>query len=71
MPGLPEYQKGAGDGGEAELTAWLKAEGGVLVTSEVQFRGAEADYVIFVTRFWGSDIRSIRSPLTRAVAGLC
>merc|ERR1719500_1937615 len=51
----PEYRKGgAGDGGEKELTAWLRAEAGVLVTSERQFRGCEADTVIFVTRIWGA-----------------
>ena len=68
----PKYREGgAGDGGEAELTAWLRAEGGVLVTSEEQFRGAEADSVIFVTRDWaGFRIRGRRSPVTRAVAGL-
>ena len=65
----PEYREGgAGDGGEAELTAWLGAEAGVLVTSERQFRGCEADTVIFVTRNWGYISR--RSPVTRAVAGL-
>ncbi len=58
------------DVGEAELTAWLRAKGGVLVTSEVQFRGAECDSVIFVTRHWGGNISSMRSPVTRAVAGL-
>ena len=59
------------DGGVAELTSWLKAESGILVTSEVQFRGAEADYVIFVTqRYWGGTVSIGRSPLTRAVAGL-
>ena len=51
------------------------AEGGVLVTSEQQFRGAEADSVIFVTRYWAGGIiisssRSRRSLVTRAVAGL-
>ena len=68
--GRPEYREGgAGDGGEAELSAWLGAEAGVLVTSEHQFRGCEADTVIFVTRYWGDYISS-RSPVTRAVAGL-
>ena len=58
----------AGEGGEAELTAWLKAEGGVLVTNENQFRGTEADFVIFVTKSWSdyNDTNS-RSPVTRAV----
>ena len=47
----PEYREGgAGDGGEAELTAWLRAEAGVLVTRELQFRGCEADTV---TTYWG------------------
>ncbi len=69
--GIPEYREGdADDGGEMELTAWLKAEGGVLVTSEQQYRGAEADFVIYVTRHWGGDIGSKRTPVTRAVAGL-
>ena len=70
--GMPEYREGgAGDGGEAELTAWLRAEAGVLVTSEHQFRGCEADTVIFVTTDWaGYSSRSRRSPVTRAVAGL-
>ena len=69
--GIPKYKEGdAGDGGEAELAAWLRAEGGVLVTSEVQFRGAEADSVIFVTRSWGDYGSNLRSPVTRAVAGL-
>ena len=46
----PDYREGgAGDGGEAELSAWLRAEAGVLVTHELQFRGCEADTVIFVT----------------------
>ena len=70
----PEYREGgAGDGGEKELTAWLGAEAGVLVTSEHQFRGCEADTVIFVTRHWGGDYSTNttrRSPVTRAVAGL-
>ena len=62
----------AGDGGEVELSAWLKAEAGVLVTSELQFRGCEADTVIYVKTDWGesSESESSRSPLTRAVAGL-
>ena len=70
--GRPEYREGgAGDGGEKELTAWLGAGGGVLVTSELQFRGCEADTVIFVTRGWGAYRSSTRrSPVTRAVAGL-
>ena len=43
----------------------------MLVTSEVQFRGAECDSVIFVTREWGGySSRSMRSPVTRAVSGL-
>ena len=69
---IPEYREDkASDGGEEELTAWLRAEAGVLVTSEVQFRGAECDSVIFVTRDWVGDFTSIsRSPVTRAVAGL-
>ena len=68
------------EGGEAELIAWLRAECGILVTSEVHSRGAEADYIIYVTTVWGNSsnnrIRSpssnnrIRSPVTRAVAGL-
>ena len=67
----PEYREGgAGDGGEAELAAWLRAEAGVLVTSEQQFRGCEADTVIFVTRYWGAYSNSRRSPVTRAVSGL-
>ena len=41
------------------------------MTHELQFRGAEADYVIFVTRSWGGNYStSRRSPVTRAVAGL-
>ena len=68
---IPEYQKGgASNRGEAELTAWLRAEAGVLVTNEQQFRGAEADSIIFVTRGWSDKNISRRSPLTRAVAGL-
>ena len=68
----PEYHQEdrASNGGEEELTAWLRAEAGVLVTSEVQFRGAEADSVIFVTRSWGDYGSNLRSPVTRAVAGL-
>ena len=66
----PEYREGgAGDGGEAELSAWLGAEAGVLVTHEHQFRGCEADTVTFVTTGWGG-YTGIRSPVTRAVAGL-
>ena len=71
--GTPKYRDdSAGDSEEAELTSWLRAEGGVLVTSEVQFRGAEADSVIFVTRCWSgySVSSSSRSAVTRAVAGL-
>lgn len=69
--GTPKYRKGsAGGGGEAELTAWLRAEGGVLVTHEVQFRGAEVDYVIVVKKQWAGSRNSSRNPLTRAVAGL-
>ena len=72
--GRPEYREdGFGDGGEAELAAWLGAEAGVLVTSELQFRGCEADTVIFVTRDWGvytTSRSTSRSPVTRAVAGL-
>ena len=69
--GRPEYREGgAGDGGEVELTEWLRAEAGVFVTSEHQFRGCEADTVIFVTRDWAGHSRSRRSPVTRAVAGL-
>ena len=85
LTGVPEYREGiAGVGGQAELAAWLSAEGGVLVTSERFFRGAEADSVIYITRDWGyffgirsimkipsiRTITSIRSPMTRAVAGL-
>ena len=68
----PKYREGgAGDGGEAELSAWLGAEAGVLVTSEHQFRGCEADTVIYVATCWGDYINSnSRSPVTRAVAGL-
>merc|ERR1719350_2669833 len=67
--GKPKYIEGeAGDGGEAELTEWLRAEAGVLVTSKLQFRGCEADTVIFVTRAWSG--YNIRSPVTRAVARL-
>ena len=29
-----------------ELTEWLRAEGGVLLTSEIQFRGCESSNVI-------------------------
>ena len=69
--GIPIYREGgAGEGGEAELIAWLRAEGGVLVTDAEQFRGAEADYVIFITRSWGVGYTSNRNPVTRAVAGL-
>ena len=70
--GRPEDREGgAGDGGEAELSAWLGAEAGGLVTSEQQFRGCEADTVIFVTKYWGAGYSStMRSPVTRAVAGL-
>ena len=72
IDGIPKYREGGtGDGGEAELTAWLSAKGGVLVTSKMQFRGAEADSVIFITRAWGDNSRSRRrSPVTRAIAGL-
>ena len=70
--GTPEYREDrASDGGEEELTAWLRAEAGVLVTHEVQFRGAECDSVIYVTEDWGGNISSsMRSPVTRAVVGL-
>ena len=62
--GRPKYREGgAGDGGEAELSAWLRAEAGVLVTSERQFRGCEADTMIFVTSCWGAYRSSRRSPV--------
>ena len=36
--GMPEYRENrAGDGGEAELIAWLRAKGGVKVTNAEQF----------------------------------
>ncbi len=70
----PKYREDrASDGGEEELTAWLRAEAGVLVTHEMQFRGAECDSVIFVTKYWAgysTSTSSRRSPVTRAVAGL-
>ena len=44
--GTPEDR--ADDGGEAELYQWLDARHGILV-HEQQFRGCEADAVIFVT----------------------
>ena len=51
---MPEYRENrAGDGGEAELIAWLRAKGGVQVTSAEQFRGAEGDSVIKVATSWG------------------
>ena len=71
--GRPKYRKGGSDDGEeAELTEWLRAEAGVLVTHELLFRGCEADTVIIVATHWGEFNRSSgrRSPLTRAVAGL-
>ena len=68
----PEYRKGgAGDAGEEDLCQWLEADHGVLVTSEIQFRGCEADAVICVTRDWAGYTGTGRSPLTRAVAHLC
>ena len=70
----PKYRTNwTDDGGEAELTEWLDAEHGILVTHEPQFRGCEADAVIFVTKMWGTtDIDCVyRSPVTRAVAHLC
>ena len=68
---IPKYREaGAGVGGEAELCQWLKADHGVLVTDELQFRGCEADAIICVTQFWGNN-SAIRSPVTRAVAHLC
>ena len=69
----PKYREvGAGDGEEAELCQWLKADQGVLVTHEHQFRGCEADAVICVEQYWGDYIYSVtRSPVTRAVAHLC
>ena len=42
----------------------------MLVTHGVQFRGAECDSVIFVTRYWAGYRSRRRSPVTRAVAGL-
>ena len=68
----PKYREaGAGDGGEVQLCQWLDADQGVLVTHEPQFRGYEADAVIFVTRDWNDHEGITRSPLTRAVAHLC
>ena len=61
---------GTDDGGEAELTEWLEAEHGILVTHFQQFRGCEADAVICVERDWGY-YNDSRSPVTRAVAHLC
>ena len=73
--GTPEYRDRdkADDGGEAELHKWLDAKEGVLVTHEQQFRGCEADAVIFVTRHWDgyNGSGSSRHPVTRAVAHLC
>ena len=68
----PKYAEvRASDLGEAELTEWLEAEAGVLVTHEMQFRGAECDSVIYITGDWGGHSSiSRRSPVTRAVAGL-
>ena len=67
-----EYRAGGpGDGGEAELCQWLDADHGVLVTHEKQFRGCEADAVIFVSQAWagGRDFARRRG-VTRAVAHL-
>ena len=72
LPSPPPSLPPISSGGKAELTVWLRNECGVLVTSEMQFRGAEADSVIVVTRDWGNYniTRSSRSPMTRAIAGL-
>ena len=72
--GTPEYREDrADDRGEAELSEWLEARHGILVTHEPQFRGCEADAVIFVTRHWDgyNGSGSSRHPVTRAVAHLC
>ena len=68
----PHYRKdGANDGGEAELSKWLEAPRGILVTHEPQFRGCEADAVICVSKDWAIKRGCRRSPVTRAVAHLC
>ena len=74
--GAPEYREDSGeDGGRAELTEWLRAESGILVTHAHQYRGCEADAVILVSRDWGGDgyyddYVNIRSPAARAVCSL-
>ena len=75
--GAPEYREDSGeDGGRAELTEWLRAESGILVTHAHQYRGCEADAVILVSRDWGDGNyyadynNSRRSPAARAVCSL-
>ena len=75
--GAPEYREDSGeDGGEAELTEWLRAESGILVTHAHQYRGCEADAVILVSRYWGDGGgyydygNNSRSPAARAVCSL-
>ena len=41
-----------------------------MVTSDIQFRGAEVDLVIFVAKQWSGLLSNLRNPVTRAVAGL-
>ena len=58
------------DGGLAELTQWLRADSGILVTHERQYRGCEADAVILMTEVWASGYSgaNMRSGVTRGVA---
>ena len=49
--GAPVYrEESSEDGGRAELTEWLRAESGILVTHAHQYRGCEVDAVILVSR---------------------
>ena len=67
----PEYREDRGeDGGLDELTQWLRADYGILVTHEPQYRGCEADTVIMVTEVWGGGfgVYTRRNGLTRGVA---
>ena len=74
--GAPEYREESGeDGGEGELTEWLRAESRILVTHAHQYRGCEADAVILVSQDWGYDggyynYDNSRSPAARAVCSL-
>ena len=53
-----------------DLESWI-LNGGLLLTHDILFNGAEADTVIFVSSNWGGMTTNIRSGVTRAVSHFC